>query len=79
MELSKNQVHLGMPQFYWLVRKIMSAFAVDYPGLTSVTEPTLFPLSNISDVFDTIADAKADIFTVLELKNGFGSFPSTTS
>ena len=57
----------------------MSAFAVDYPGLTSVTEPMLFPLSNISDVFDTIADAKADIFTVLELKNGFGSFPSTTS
>ena len=33
-------------------------FAVDYFGLNSVTEPMLSPLPHISDVLDTIADAR---------------------
>ena len=50
-------------------------FAVDYHGLNSVTEPMSFPLPHISDVFDTIADAKAEVFTVLDLKSGFWQLP----
>ena len=50
-------------------------FAVDCRALNSVTEPQSFPLPHISDVFDTIADAKAEIFTVLDLKSGFWQVP----
>lgn len=35
-------------------------FAVDYRELNKVTEPMSFPLPHLSDVFDTIADAKAE-------------------
>ena len=60
-----------------LVRKKNNEWrlAVDYHGLNSVTEPMSFPFPHISDVFDTIADAKAEVFTVLDLKSGFWQLP----
>ena len=50
-------------------------FAVDYRELNKVTEPMSFPIPHIADVFDTIADAKAEVFSVLDLKSGFWQVP----
>ena len=50
-------------------------FAVDYRELNKVTEPQSFPLPHIVDVFDAIADAKAEIFSVLDLKSGYWQVP----
>lgn len=50
-------------------------FAVDYRELNKVNEPQSFPLPHIVDVFDAIADAKAEIFSVLDLKSGYWQVP----
>ena len=50
-------------------------FAVDYRELNKVTEPMSFPIPHISDVFDAIADAKAELFSVLDLKSRFWQVP----
>ena len=50
-------------------------FVCDYRLLNRVTEPMSFPIPHISDVFDTIADAKAEVFSVLDLKSGFWQLP----
>ena len=60
-----------------LVKKKLGEFrfAVDYRELNKVTEPMSFPIPHIADVFDTIADAKAEVFSVLDLKSGFWQVP----
>lgn len=50
-------------------------FAIDYRKLNKVTVPTSFPIPRIDDVFDTVADSKASIFTVLDLMSGFLQTP----
>ena len=50
-------------------------FAVDYRELNKVTEPKSFPLPHIVDVFEAIADAKAEIFSNLDLKSGYWQVP----
>ena len=45
-------------------------FCVDYRRLNNVTEPECFPLPRI-DVFDTIGNSKAQVFSVLDLRSGF--------
>jgi hypothetical protein len=50
-------------------------FAIDYRKLNKVTVPTTFPIPRIDDVFDTVADSKASIFTVLDLTSGFLQTP----
>ena len=50
-------------------------FAIDYRKLNKVTVPTSFPIPRIDDVFDTVADSKASLFTVLDLTSGFLQIP----
>lgn len=50
-------------------------FCVDYRRLNSVTEPECFPLPRLEDVFDTIGNSKAKIFSVLDLRSGFWQIP----
>ena len=40
-----------------------------------IIEPMSSPLPHISDVFDMLADANPEIFTVLDLKSGFWQLP----
>ena len=46
-------------------------FCVDYHRLNNGTEPECFPLPCIDDVFDTIGNSKAQVFSVLDLRFGF--------
>ena len=53
-------------------------FAVDYRRLNQVTEPMSFPLPRPDDVYDTIGESHAQIFTVLDLASGFWQIPLDT-
>ena len=46
-------------------------FACDYRALNKITVPMSFPLPHIETVFDSIGDAKAQIFTNLDFKSAF--------
>lgn len=50
-------------------------FAVDYRKLNSITELVSFPIPKLDEVFDTIADSKSKIFSVLDLASGFWQVP----
>ena len=55
-------------------------FAIDYRELNKITEPISFPIQMITEVFDTLADSKAQIFSLIDLRSGFhqvGLCPST--
>lgn len=48
---------------------------VDYRKLNKITEPMSFPIPHMSDVFDTLAASKAEIFSTLDLRSGFWQVP----
>lgn len=50
-------------------------FAVDYRKLNSITGLVSFPIPKLDEVFDTIADSKSKIFSVLDLASGFWQVP----
>lgn len=50
-------------------------FAVDYRHLNKVTKPMSFPLPRPDDVYDTIGESHAQIFTVLDLASGSWQIP----
>ena len=50
-------------------------FCVDYRKLNAVTETMSFPIPHMSDVFDTLAESKAEIFSTLDLRSGFWQVP----
>lgn len=50
-------------------------FAVDYRKLNAVTELMSFPIPHMTDVFDTLADAKASVYSTLDLLSGFWQVP----
>ena len=50
-------------------------FAIDYRELNKVTEPMSFPIPNLNDVFDTLADSEAEIFSICDLRSGFHQVP----
>ena len=55
-------------------------FAIDYRKINSVTQPISFPLPRLNDIFDTIAESEANMFSVLDLASGFwqiGMDPAT--
>ena len=50
-------------------------FAIDYRELNKVTEPISFPIPTLNEVFDTLADSKAQIFSLCDLRSGFHQIP----
>ena len=46
-------------------------FAIDYRELNKITEPISFPIPTLNEVFDTLADSKAQIFSLCDLRAGF--------
>ena len=50
-------------------------FAVDYRRVNLVSKPISWPLPRLEDVFDTIGESKAQIFSVLDLRSGFWQIP----
>ena len=77
-EMLKDSRNIEVPKSPWnspvvLVKKSNGElrFCVDYRRLNNVTEPECFPLPRIDDVFDTIGNSKAQVFSVLDLRSGF--------
>ena len=50
-------------------------FCVDYRKLNAVTELMVFPIPHMTEVFDTLAESKAEIFSTLDLRSGFWQVP----
>jgi hypothetical protein len=50
-------------------------FAIDYRKINLVSKPISWPLPRLEDVFDTIGESKAQIFSVLDLRSGFWQIP----
>ncbi|MCG8046518.1 MAG: reverse transcriptase family protein, partial [Candidatus Thiodiazotropha endolucinida] len=50
-------------------------FAVDFRALNSVTEPIHFPVTHFQDSVDSIGQAKASIYSVLDMHSGFWQIP----
>ena len=50
-------------------------FCVDYRKLNAVTELMAFPIPHMTEVFDTLAESKAEIFSTLDLRSGFWQVP----
>ena len=50
-------------------------FCVDYRKLNAVTELMSFPIPHMSDVFDTLAQSEAEVFSTLDLRSGFWQVP----
>ena len=50
-------------------------FAIDYRELNKVTEPISFPIPTLNEVFDNLADSKAQIFSLCDLRSGFHQIP----
>ena len=42
-------------------------FAVDYQKLNAITEVMSFPIPKTEEVFDTVADSKATVYSVFDL------------
>ncbi|KAK3084626.1 hypothetical protein FSP39_016530 [Pinctada imbricata] len=49
--------------------------AIDYRKLNKVTQSMSFPLPRFEDVVDTLGEAKAQIFSVIDLASGFYQIP----
>ena len=54
-------------------------FAVDYRKLNQITKSISHPLPRLECVFDTIGQAKAKIFSTLDLASGFWQIPMDSS
>ena len=54
-------------------------FAVDYRKLNQITQSSSHPLPRLECVFDTIGQAKAQIFSTLDLASGFWQIPMDLS
>ena len=50
-------------------------FAIDYRELNKITEPISFPIPTITEVFDTLADSKPQIFSLIDARSGFHQVP----
>ena len=50
-------------------------FAVDFRGLNKVTYPINFPITHFQDVVDCLGQAKASIYSVLDMAQGFFQLP----
>ena len=50
-------------------------FAVDYRKLNQVTKPISYPLPRIEDVFDSVGQEQAKIFSTLDMASGFWQIP----
>ena len=50
-------------------------FAIDYRRLNSVTSPKSFPLPRLEDVFDALGQAKARLYSTLNMSSGFWQIP----
>ena len=50
-------------------------FAVDFRALNSVTEPIHFPVTHFQDACDSIGQAKASIYSVLDMHSGYWQIP----
>ena len=50
-------------------------FCVDYRKVNAVTELMAFPIPHMTEVFDTLAESKAEIFSTLDLRSGFWQVP----
>ena len=50
-------------------------FAIGYRELNKITEPLSFPIPTLNEVFDTLADSKAQIFSLCDLRSGFHQIP----
>lgn len=50
-------------------------FCVDFRAWNSVTKSIHYPLPVFSDVFDSISAAKAQFFSVLDMRSGFWQIP----
>ena len=46
-------------------------FCIDYRKLNSITKPMYYPLLRMDDVFDTLSQAKASVFSSLDLRSGY--------
>ncbi|CAC5378936.1 Retrovirus-related Pol polyprotein from transposon 297 [Mytilus coruscus] len=60
-----------------LAKKPNNSFrlCVDFRSLNHITEPVSFSILHMTDVFDTLADSQAEIFSTLDLKSGFWQVP----
>ena len=50
-------------------------FAVDFRALNNVTEPIHFPVTHFQDAVDSIGQASAAIYSVLDMHSGFWQIP----
>lgn len=50
-------------------------FAVDFRGLNKITRPINFPITHFQDIVDCLGQAKASIFSVLDMAQGFFQIP----
>jgi len=50
-------------------------FCVDFRALNRNTVPVSFPIPMVAEVFDTVADSQAEIFSCLDLRSGFWQVP----
>lgn len=50
-------------------------FCVDFRALNRITEPMSFTIPHMSDILDTLADAKPEIYSTLDLRSGFWQMP----
>lgn len=50
-------------------------FAVDFRALNSVTEPIDFPVTHFQDAVDSIGQANASVYSVLDMHSGFWQIP----
>lgn len=50
-------------------------FCVDFRKLNQQTIPISFSIPNLTDVFDTLADAEPEIFSSVDLRSGFWQVP----
>ncbi|CAC5403419.1 Retrovirus-related Pol polyprotein from transposon gypsy,Retrovirus-related Pol polyprotein from transposon 297,Retrovirus-related Pol polyprotein from transposon 17.6 [Mytilus coruscus] len=60
-----------------LVKKQNGAFrfCVDFRVLNKITEPLSFGIPHMSDILDTLADAKPELYSTIDLRSGFWQVP----
>ncbi|CAC5417792.1 unnamed protein product [Mytilus coruscus] len=50
-------------------------FCVDFRVLTKITEPLSFGIPHMSDILDTLVDAKPELYSTIDLPSGFRQVP----
>ncbi|VDI78892.1 Hypothetical predicted protein [Mytilus galloprovincialis] len=50
-------------------------FCVDFRVLNKITEPLSFGIPHMSDILDTLADAKPELYSTIDLRSGFWQVP----